>query len=305
MEEEHKEKTDVNWICIGIISGIDCFAVLIYILLVVRLFRAKNENKSSFILQLQIILSCFFHQLSYTPTYFTFINNDFKIKTCNLFALVNNATNFLTMILGAVFAFVLYQLSKEIIIKLSNVIIISILSWVFSIIISYYFVIYGKVDIDADTICWFQYYPINISILSFNFVLSILTSIFFTKTNIEIKKYIQEKGDIENYDNRIKQFISITILTFLLTISCIIPLINAINNKILTQFFMFLEDYLDCLIYPMFALTYCYTDDNMIKEMFCCDKPEHSPSIRPSSLFYNESKVVGKLIDDSVILAMM
>ena len=97
MQNNHIPKTNINYVCVFIISFFDLIAISIEILLFINLLNSKQEDMITFFLQLEILLSCLFHQISYTPTYLTFIDTKFKEIVCNSMAFINNTTNISTM----------------------------------------------------------------------------------------------------------------------------------------------------------------------------------------------------------------
>ena len=125
MQNSHVEKTDINWVCIYILSGMDWIGVIIYFLLLISLFRTSSGDKVSFILQIEITLSCLFHQISYTPSYITYIDTKVKEILCNIQVFIDNTSNMSTMIFGGVIAFLLYKSAKGKPIQSFNVLIIS------------------------------------------------------------------------------------------------------------------------------------------------------------------------------------
>ena len=104
------------------------------------------------------------------------------------------------------------------------------------------------------------------------------------------------------YKSRITQFFIITVLTFILTISCIFPFINSIKTSNSSDFFMYLEDYLDCIVYPLCAITYCYNKDklSMIINILCCNNDNDVEYIQPSLiLFSDDSRTSSQILNET------
>ena len=156
--------------------------------------------------------------------------------------------------------------------------------------------IYGEVDIENDTICWFQKTGMTFSILAINGVLSMLTIICFVKMNLVIKATFLTMPEDEmflRYKSRLTQFFIITVSTFILTISCIFPFIDSIKTSKYDDFFIYLEDYFDCILYPLFAITYCYNKDklSMIINILCCNNDDDIEYIQPSLILFTDDSL--------------
>ena len=209
MQNNHIPKTNINYVCVFSIAVFDLIAIAIEILLFINLLTSKQEDMITFFLQLEILLSCLFHQISYTPTYLAFIDTKFKEIVCNSMAFINNTTNISTMMFGVIISYLLLQCTRGKPINSFFVIVISSLCWFFSFFVSLLFFIFGKIDIDLDTVCWFQDLEINILILIINFILCIVTTVFITKMILVINqtfKIMNADDNFGGYKSRMKQF---------------------------------------------------------------------------------------------------
>ena len=125
--QEDKTNNISSWTCIYILSSFNLIAVFIDILLLIDLLKSKPADFISFVLQLEIIISCLIHQFAYTPTYDTYINTSAKKILCNTIAFLDNTTNILAMTLGVTIAFLLFRSSSGKPLKSLHVFLISVL----------------------------------------------------------------------------------------------------------------------------------------------------------------------------------
>ena len=142
MQNNHIPKTNINYVCVFIISFFDLIAISIEILLFINLLTSKQEDMITFFLKLEILLSCLFHQISYTPTYLAFIDTHFKEIVYNSMAFINNTTNISTMMFGVIISYLLLQCTRGKPINSFFVIVISSLCWFFSFFVSLLFFIF-------------------------------------------------------------------------------------------------------------------------------------------------------------------
>ena len=85
-------------------------------------------------------------------------------------------------------------------------------------------------------------------------------------------KIMNADDNFGGYKSRMNQFLLITFLSFIVTFSFLIPFINKMDINILSTFYLFLNDYLNCALYPLFEITYCYNKNItiMIKNIIFC-----------------------------------
>ena len=74
--------------------------------------------------------------------------------------------------------------------------------------------------------------------------------------------------------------------------------------NILSTFYLFLNDYLNCALYPLFAITYCYNKNItiMIKNIIFCKNNENCEYIHPSLLFSDDTRMSLNPTDYSISL---
>ena len=270
------------------ITIIDFLSIPFYTIVGISLFRHKCEDKTSVILQIQILISCILHQYSFSPTYFTGL--DEKAQTfCNILVFIDNFSNFSTLLLGVVVASILNLSACGTEIKLSIIAIFSFLCWAFPIISSIFFNIYGQVSLDRDTICWYQNTTISFWISTFNLIISGVTVFLFVKMYRTIKETLltmEEEEYLNRVKKRVRQFCLITILTLIIAVTSIVPFFEMIEDNIINNMLMIVEDVLEGISYPLIAIIYCNHDN--LSQLFCISCKKGDEIIRSSLFFYNE-----------------
>lgn len=255
--------------------------VIISIIIIIYLFytSSKNYKEQELFSQLKIelLLSCFLHQISFIPFFTNEIKNKPQHILCYMSVILNLSTMHSTLLFGLAIPYILYQMIKNAQIeekKAKHHLIISTIIWVLSIAFSIIIFENGNVILEHDSICWFSSATPNYILSGTTCVLNVGIIISFCLLRNKIKKDLKEISDpliVNKYISGISYFFYFIILSI---ISPFIELVRFFfNEDQYYNLFLIIEDIILCLQFTIIPIIFCFNKINATKYCsLCCEE---------------------------------
>lgn len=280
----YENKSDNDELYTGLIIAIiilNIISIIIYIFLFIVVSRKYFSQPLFIQFKLELVISCFFHQLSLFPLFTKNIDNNFIFILCKAQTFVNNLTNMFALFLCLAMPITVYLMfhhSETIEKKKTKYHLIILFSiCIISSIASLLIIIYGDIRPEKDNLCMYQNETVMLIEFIFSFFLLFGTVLCFCLLRHKIRKMLEDSIDKQDLENKYLKGLSkfYFFLVFIIIFS-LFDFAVYIHFRTFTEEAMLITaDMLEVTFFPIIAMVYCFNYESIkiiIKNLCFCNK---------------------------------